>query len=102
MLIDLDTANNLELVRSTLDFSTKNSLYGERLLRSMIFVPVERVSGTLGVMNKTHTRMAGRLLRSTILQPVTGKSINGDRTKELIAMAYSKRDSGKQTGRCRR
>lgn len=29
MLIDWDTANNLELVRSSLDFSSKNSLYGE-------------------------------------------------------------------------
>ncbi|KAJ9097622.1 hypothetical protein QFC21_004658 [Naganishia friedmannii] len=55
MLIDLDTANNLELVKSSLDGKPKNSLYG--------------------VMNRTHTQMAARLLRSTILQPVIVKDI---------------------------
>ncbi|GHJ88673.1 hypothetical protein NliqN6_5075 [Naganishia liquefaciens] len=55
MFIDLDTATNLELIKSNLDNKPKNSLFG--------------------VMNKTHTKMAERLLRSTILQPVTVKEI---------------------------
>lgn len=29
MLIDWDTANNLELLRSNLDYSPKNSLFGK-------------------------------------------------------------------------
>ncbi|KAJ9123958.1 hypothetical protein QFC22_000749 [Naganishia vaughanmartiniae] len=67
MLIDLDTTNNLELVKSSLDGKPKNSLYG--------------------VMNRTHTQMAARLLRSTILQPVIVKDILENRlsvVEELV------------------
>lgn len=57
MLIDFDTANNLELVRSSLDFSSKNSLYGKpkpAFMAHMAFVLDDRYVSIRGDEQDTH------------------------------------------------
>ncbi|KAL7415766.1 muts domain V-domain-containing protein [Mrakia frigida] len=68
MYIDPDTARNLELVTNKSNAKSQMSLFG--------------------VLNKTHTPMAERLLRSNLLQPITVKGILDkrlDAVEELIA-----------------
>lgn len=50
---------------------------------------VHFTTGFIGVMNRTHTQMAARLLRSTILQPVIGALCNSTRTRVLTGVRYS-------------
>ncbi|KAJ9117254.1 hypothetical protein QFC20_000399 [Naganishia adeliensis] len=57
MLIDFDTANNLELVRSSLDSSSKNSLYGKpkpAFMTHMAFVLDDRYVSIRGDEQDTH------------------------------------------------
>lgn len=55
MMIDTETARNLELVGNMKNKKSKNSLFG--------------------ILNHTYTSMAARLLRANILAPITSQNM---------------------------
>jgi len=71
MLIDPDTARNLELVGNLTQKKSNYSLFGFFVLldhecKYLFFIPHR-------VLNHTYTPMASRLLRANILSPITSE-----------------------------
>lgn len=67
MMIDPETARNLEIVDNMANTRLPHSLFGYESLSVY-----EKYSRLLSVLNHCSTAMARRLLRSTLLAPVTG------------------------------
>jgi DNA mismatch repair protein MSH4 len=67
MMIDPETARNLEIVDNIGNSRSPHSLFGYELL----FL-AEEYSPLLSVLNHCSTAMARRLLRATLLAPITG------------------------------
>ena len=69
MMIDPDTARNLELVGNMAHKKSFHSLFG--YAPSSRNVPIMMLT-TTSVLNHTYTPMASRFLRVNILSPITG------------------------------
>lgn len=68
MLIDLASAKNLELVTNVVSKRSSHSLFGY-VIDHRGCSP--RLTRSIRLLNHTHTPMGGRLLRATILAPMT-------------------------------
>jgi len=68
MMIDPDTARNLELVGNMMHKKSSHSLFGYATLQNVHAT----INTTNSVLNHTYTPMASRLLRVNILSPITG------------------------------
>jgi DNA mismatch repair protein MSH4 len=78
MMIDPETVRNLEIVDNTGNVRSPHSLFGYEFLS-----PTEGVLISffpLSVLNHCSTAMARRLLRGTLLAPVTGKLYHQSQT----------------------
>ena len=73
MLIDPDTARNLELVGNMAHRKSNHSLFGFATLSCLYTLLLMYLlrSGVFRVLNHTFTPMASRLLRANILSPIT-------------------------------
>jgi DNA mismatch repair protein MSH4 len=67
MMIDPETARNLEIVENMGNAKSLHSLFGYEFLSL-----VEKYSLPLSILNHCSTAMGRRLLRATLLAPVTG------------------------------
>ena len=71
MMIDTDTARNLELVGNMIHQKSTHSLFG--LIFSPLTICTYAHSSVLHrVLNHTYTAMVSRLLRANLLSPITG------------------------------
>jgi DNA mismatch repair protein MSH4 len=69
MMIDPETARNLEIVENMGNAKSPHSLFGYKFLSL-----AEKYSFPLSVLNHCSTAMGKRLLRATLLAPITGTS----------------------------
>lgn len=77
ILINSNTAHDLELVRNLIDPKSKDSLYGKSSIKK-ICTNRSEIDSTpscrqTGLLNHCVSPMGQRLLRTNILQPLTGK-----------------------------
>ena len=70
MMIDPETARNLELVGNMSSKRSLHSLFGFVKVETPAYMHL--LTLFLRVLNYTYTAMAARLLRVTLLSPVTG------------------------------
>ena len=71
MMIDPDTARNLELVGNMTSKKSSHSLFG--LVHLYCSENRQQTQKIVSILNHTYTPMASRLLRVNILSPITGK-----------------------------
>jgi DNA mismatch repair protein MSH4 len=74
MMIDPNTARNLELTGNMTAKSSIHSLFGYVFTLQML--DASRTSSGDSVLNRTWTPMASRLLRTTLMAPSTGRYIH--------------------------